>query len=436
MPRYLLIAGVDFGTSFTKVVLRDNNQPGSHAVVVTFPKFLDGLLPSHIGVAGSNLKPPAFAADGNHVPYPKMAAAHVASGQTFEEIPVQMPASLTSFRKGRTDCQVIRGLLAYYFANVMAATEAFVRASSPWQDFDFGSRKHEDFLVYQLAVPTGLLQESHATERLFREALIAAYELRAEIDPTMSRGVAFERWAACVEEVLKASWEQLEDRFKWQCLLYPEVAGAVQAVFRRPNAQDGLYVTMDVGAGTVDLNAFHRFTGQGLGQRRGGSTGQLNYYSAIVCPLGIHRLHDPHRCVRLQPESELMEELRSVLCDLHRRALVYQPNNGAPGNRTWDSATHFIFGGGAYHSGYRQAFAEGLRLAGIRAPQVYRLPAARDLRNPRGTEFGRFAVAYGLSFFRPSLDHVHLPRELTPFHELYPQSREKPPRAYGFDWED
>ena len=50
--------------------------------------------------------------------------------------------------------------------------------------------------------------------------------------------------------------------------------------------------------------------------------------------------------------------------------------------------------------------------------------------------FGRFAVAYGLSFFRPSLDQVRLPHELAPFLELYPEPENEPPRQYGFNWDD
>jgi hypothetical protein len=51
---------------------------------------------------------------------------------------------------------------------------------------------------------------------------------------------------------------------------------------------------------------------------------------------------------------------------------------------------------------------------------VHNLPAAQDLIRPRGVEFGRFAVAYGMSFFRPNLDHICLPHEL----ELSPPLRE------------
>ena len=194
---------------------------------------------------------------------------------------------------------------------------------------------------------------------------------------------------------------------------------------------------MDIGAGTVDLNAFLRFTGHASQRQNGGNAPRrLDYYSAIVCPLGVQNLNDPHRAVRRRVETELMEELRRHLHSLYVLAKKHQPNFGPPGQRTWDRASLFIFGGGSHHHGYRQNFAAGLHDAGIHQPQVFNLPAAQDLTRPRNVEFGRFAVAYGLSFFRPSLDQVRLPHELVPFRELYPEAPNEPPRQYGFNWDD
>jgi hypothetical protein len=118
------------------------------------------------------------------------------------------------------------------------------------------------------------------------------------------------------------------------------------------------------------------------------------------------------------------------------RSIISQTKGGVRGRRTWDGATLFVFGGGASRPKYRENFAAGLKHAGIDSPQVRNLPAAQDLMRPRTVEFGRFAVAYGLSFFRPSLDHVRLPNELTPFYVLYPRPEEPPPKQYGFNWED
>lgn len=475
MPRYILVAGVDFGTSFTKVVLRDNNTPGQNAEVVTFPGHADGLLPSLVGIKHDCLVPPARLGDSAKLPYLKMLAAHVANGEALDQTPIQIPAALNALRRSRPDAEVVRDLLAFYFAHVMAATEDFIRTRSPWRNFEFPSAEEanavlptpprrmnflgriwerlrtrsarlppeqkgaalkppdvpNDFLIYQLAVPTGLLSNNGATERLFRDAFVAGYDLRRSVCNHKKATVAAREWSEKVQAVLSGDPEDLENRFKWQCLLYPEAAAAVQTVFRSPNARDGLYMTMDVGAGTVDLNAFHRFTADGSHTR------ELKCCSAIVCPLGVQNLNDPHNAVEQRDETELMEELRNKLHCLYLQAQEYQPNlNLPPGMRPWDKATLYIFGGGAHHNGYRRTFMAGPRNCWIHQPQVFNLPSPQDLNRPGNVEFGRFAVAYGLSFHRHNLDHVRLPHQLTPFRELYTEPENEPPRQYGFNWDD
>ena len=426
MPRYLIVAGVDFGTSFTKVVLRDNNTPGSKAVVVDFPGHVDGLFPSLVGINGHCLVPPASLGTSAKVRYLKMLAAHVACGEPLKRTPIRIPGALETLGDSRQDSEVVRGLLAFYLAHIMAATEEFIRTRSPWRDFDFSPTSRSDFLVYQLAVPSAFLSDEGATERLFWESFIAGYELRRYADPGMSQTLPHSDWIEQVARAIGNDHADLKRRHQWQCLLYPETAAAVQAYFRSPNAQDGLFITMDVGAGTVDMNAF----------RRCGSVRDCGYYAALVCPLGVQNLRDPYGVVLTQKQEGLMEDLRSQLRELFRRAQEYQKNLGTPKNRTWDDSTLFIFGGGSHFPGYRENFAEGLQNAGIYEPVVHNLPAAQDLTRPRGVEFGRFAVAYGMSFFRPNLDHVCLPHELKKFCEFFLEADDKPPRQYGFNWED
>jgi hypothetical protein len=436
MPRYVVVAGIDFGTSFTKVVLRDNNTPGSKAVVVPFPQHPDGLLPSLVGIHGDRLTPPIFPKEVDYVPYLKMLAAYIAGGESLDDAPIRTPVALKALLRSRADLELARDLLAFYLAHVMAATEDFIRRGSPWKDFDFSRKRQDDFLFFQLGVPTGLLADGGKTERLFREAFIAGYELRRGVDAKMATARPHSMWSKGVEKALNGDKDALDKRFEWQCLLYPEVAAAVQTVFRSPNASEGLYITMDVGAGTVDLNAFRRFSGHpGNGQTK--RIAQLDYYSAIVCPLGVRNLKDPQGMINPRSKEQMRQELRQALRMLYGRATRYQPNNGdIRGPRTWDRATFFIFGGGARYSGYRNNFTAGLEEAGINHPQAHNLPEANDISCPRGVEFGRFAVAYGLSFFRPSLNTVSLPHELETFAQLYPQLADRTPRPYGFNWDD
>ncbi len=449
MPRYILVAGVDFGTSFTKVVIRNNNAPGSNAVVVCFPEHKDGLLPSLVGFQGGCLAVRPSSKDLTQIPYLKMMAAGVAEGKRLDQVIKSIPHEIQAIQAIQSDSIIVRNLLAFYFAYVISATEEFIRTSSPWRDFDFKPGSKEDFLIYQLAVPAGLINDNRASERLFREAFIAGYELRSappaphswkdkilsvfgrqkSNDDTPGKPESYTEWSQSVNRVFAADQRDLDARYEWQCLIYPEVAAAVQTIFRAPNAQDDLYITMDVGAGTVDLNAFRRFSG--FGDR---AIHQLDYYSAIVRPLGVHHLTDPKRIATPISKKKLQESLRQAMLDIFRRACVKQPNHGSiQGRRTWDGSKIYIFGGGSHHSIYRSTFVAGLSDAGIHEPHILNLYRAQDISLPNGVEFGRFAVAYGLSFFRANLDEVVLPQELPNFHDLYPL---RPPRQYGFNWED
>ncbi|MBI2929892.1 MAG: hypothetical protein HYY24_29895 [Verrucomicrobia bacterium] len=438
MPRYFLVAGVDFGTSFSKVVLREQNT--RQAVAVQFPQHLDGLLPSLVGIDDEDrLLSPAALDRQPVVPYLKMLAADVASGKSLNDSRIRLPASVWTVRGGTPDLDFIRDLLAFYFAHMMAAVEEFIWRRSPWMDFDFGQNNTQDHLVFQLAVPTGLLVDTGQAEKLFRQSLIVAHELRREADPLLAQRVLYREWSQKVRGVLSRPSENLERRFQWQCLIYPEVAAAVQTIFRSPNARDGLYITMDVGAGTVDINAFRRNTGQHLhAHGTAGGVRRLDYYASDVKPLGIQNLSDPHHAVEPQHEDDLMAELRQAVWVLYHRAKNdHQRNQGVvPGHRTWDRATLLIFGGGSGDWRYRDAFARALWEAGIHQPQIHNLPAVQGFPLPPGTDFGRFAVAYGMSFFKPNLDQVKLPNELKRFDELYPPDDDELPREYGFNWED
>lgn len=417
MPRHFIVAGFDFGTSYSKVVLREQNT--GRSVAVRFNNYPDGLLPSLVGFDGINLLPPLEKTTCYQIPYLKMLAAHVAAGTPLSEAPVRLsPAALAC--AGTSGSAFIRDLLAFYFAHVIAGVRHFIATASPWRDFNFTLGNTEDHLVYQMAVPTGLMAADGRTELFFREALIAGHELCAHADPMLTRPIPAAAWSEHVKTVKSLSSDAMRSRYQWQCLIYPEVAAAVQTIFRSRNARDGLYITMDVGAGTVDINAFLRNSGQHQApQANPPYDRRLDYYAASVEPLGVHNLRDPHHAVTLRNVEELAKDVKQVVWALYHRALRYQPNHGTqPGHRTWDRATFLLFGGGAMHGVYPQAFCAGLAEGGINEPQLTRLSSPDQLDYPSGTDAGRFFVAYGMSFPKYNLDTVRLPEELKTFNEL------------------
>jgi len=425
MPRRFLVAGIDYGTSYTKMVVRDNSL-GNEAKVVDSIHHPQGLFPSVIGFEKDRLVFPPVPAHAKRILYLKMLAGDLANCVPIKDSPIVLPASVYEIVETISDDRFfIRSLLAFYFANLMQQVEAFIKKDDRWHDHDFDRKIHDDYLIYQLAIPSGLINKTGAVEFLFREALLCAYKLKNNSLLASFSGTHWKEWH---ELVLSVANRDLfgEKEFEWQCLVYPETAGATQAYFRSPNAAEGLFVTMDVGAGTVDLNAF----------RRQSKVKDCHYYSTLVCPLGLQNFVSPITKGVPVGEAEFMEELRSKVQAINLLARNYQPNVGAPGNKTWDRAKFFIFGGGANHHSYSTNFEHGLIQSAIREPDIQRLPDASDLRLPNGTDFGRFAVAYGLSFFKANLDRVKLPHELKTFNELYPPDEKDKPPPYGFTWED
>jgi len=424
MPRTFIVAGFDYGTSYSKVVLREQNT--GRSVVVKFNGYPDGLLPSLIGFDGVNLLPPSSNKRCPQIPYLKMLAAHAAFGTPLSESPVRVPASIQGLVISQ-GLPLIRNLLSFYFAHVIAGVRHFIKAASPWEDFDLTLGNSQDHLIIQLAVPTGLLADDGRVEKLFREALILAHELSADIDPDLKSPIPLKQWTERTGAVSPALLTEGQDKYKWQCTIYPEVAAAVQTVFRLDSApDDARFIIMDVGAGTVDLNAFYR-------NRHGR---RVDYYAAMVESLGAHHLNDEFDAFHSLEVTELKARLRTAVANLFCRAVQYQPNHGVvPGHRTWDRAHFFISGGGSHLSTYRHSFTDGLKNAGIHRPTLLNLPAPLNFETPPETEFGRFAVAYGMSFFKPNLDRIKLPHELRTFAELYPHA-EDPPAEYGINWED
>src|SRR5690348_10233735 len=107
MPRYFIVAGVDYGTSFTKVVLRDINRPKSNAVVVQFPDYPDGLLDSLVGIHGNSLVFNPTSKECAQVPYLKMMAANVAVGNSLERTTICLPKELQALRRSGNDRVIV-----------------------------------------------------------------------------------------------------------------------------------------------------------------------------------------------------------------------------------------------------------------------------------------------------------------------------------------
>jgi len=404
--KHLFVAGFDFGTSFSKVVLRD--QLTGLAKAVSFGDEHIGLLPSLLRTKNGEVFGPLDCVDGEIISFPKLIAADLADqSQRFRSLYAD---GLERFRVAagiKEPVLAVEVLLTRYFYSVIRGIRDFIATDSDWADSDPAT----DPLMVQLAVPTGLMGvKDGPLESCMRNALRAAHFLAhyRKGTPTLADLLQVKDGVAGLP---RNALETLDKSL----FIYPEVAGGVQAVLRSRNTAEGKYITMDVGAGTVDLNAFYRH-----------SAG-LDYWACQVVPLGFARIRfkgsgtGPDNL----EDSQVMAELRQAIANLMEQAFRYQPKkvlgNGIP---PWEHHVFpYIWGGGSAHPPYERHFLAALRDCGVAvADHANRLPVpGENFSLPHDVgDFGRLAVAFGLSFHHAKLDGVRLPSELQTFSERYP----------------
>jgi hypothetical protein len=157
----------------------------------------------------------------------------------------------------------------------------------------------------------------------------------------------------------------------------------------------------------------------------------LDYWASKVAPLGCARISGraaaraTHETVRHEfDEADLKIHLQILIRSLMQAAFRYQPRRvQGDGPSPWLNDTHvFVFGGGSALQIYPDSLVSSLRLIGLGAIDVEQLPEPGpgfDL--PRDvSHFGRFAVAFGLSYHMSDLETIRLSSELQTFKERYP----------------
>jgi hypothetical protein len=407
---HIFIAGFDFGTSYSKVVIRD--LMSDLYKFVTFGPERTGLLPSFVRAGTKFIRGPFAERRGKQAAYLKLLAAdHVLGTSHFAPLHGETSA----------DNRTVRHLVTGYFCSVLDGIRSFVQNDPEWSDYD----PHGDLFGVQLAVPTGLIgDKDRALEEFLRSALMVAMLIW---DEDGCRGGEVSRTA------MDSALDQLhglspygKENLQRRCIVYPEVAAGVQAVFRmRSGAPTGKYITMDVGAGTVDLNAFVRL------HPSGGRSGRLNYWACEVAPLGASRLSTlhPRACDHEKVDTTLDSQtlktkLGEAVTGLMIQAFNHQPTSTVgDGGNPWTRNTYaYIFGGGAHHRSYRTVIERKLRELGVSVDAVLSIPVPSDCpRTPRGVSFGRWAVAFGLSFPVQNLEEIRLPRQLQTFEQAHPE---------------
>lgn len=397
--RHFLVAGIDFGTSYTKVYLEDQFTDRTEPVL--FGPNRSPLFPSYVQVKNSEISGPLNPVDCQDdwviIPYLKlMLADQVTDRREFEGL----------YGSGNLPSADV--LVAAFLRILMNQVEDFLHQDDEWRDFDTS----RDLVIYQIAVPTGLNEQSDLEDRIL-DCLKAAVRLqtasRAQLSLKNVKGV--------LNSLGNLGSDELE-LLKSSCFRYPEVASAVQAMVRSRNLPEGKYLTMDVGAGTVDLNFFNNRAAFDADD-----TATIDNWEAAVSLLGAARLQHLHRDAGHHERTgacltneEIKRRLKEEVFTLMKKVFVLQPRQpGGTGPDVFQKGFHaLILGGGANIPLYEEALLEALRELKINLPHADRVPKpATDFNLPEGIkDFGRLTVAYGLARSPENLRQARLPKEM------------------------
>lgn len=399
VPIYLIV-GLDFGTAYTKCMVRDFNYRRVMPIAFRHGCEESFFLPSELGWENGRL---IHALDGipDGVPvlaFLKMALASAATGVRSDWLDgVVRPIGVTD---SNMQLESVRALVVYYLVRVLRATKSSVVAR--WRDF---GTVQGDTIFFNMAVPVSQARDK-AVLGAFREVLEVAVAIA-----NSGKGVPYSL-AEMITLVEKHRGNTLDI-----CDIIPEVTANVQSYVRSRGGRQGLYLFVDVGAGTIDYSVFIYYAQDGnpaltyphaaiehLGssqleirtfqQVQAAITRQLRLIKEEIIKSGMWstNLADELNATRANLEQEIIRATERVIHFTRKKI-----------NRQQFQTMQILYGGGGwspspYATGVKSAFDPKWGLAAV----TQSLPVPGDIDWPTNEEanlFRRFSVAYGLSSF-------------------------------------
>lgn len=462
---YEFVVGLDFGTAFTKCIVRDEQNENAHIVPLDAGTYW---LPSDVwaDTFGFATHPDGHRNGGVKLSFLKMALVAACRNQPDDPTLERFRSAAAKLNLQTQPLDLVEAAVIHLLATVLRKALTFILTLRP----DFG-RHPQDLWSVNMAVPVAHADDATVCSSFERCLKMARVLAEDGSPPDMD-----------TKALIHATSQLDPNRPSCaHCFSYPEVSANVQSFLQSRAVREGLYLFVDVGAGTVDLSIFI-YTAQ--------NESPLAYFGAEVLPLGssklesraaarlakklqqIHALADLNQvtAASLRPAleaafREYKETGRDVFPDIAadmkpiaqclseqvfgklgflgtaRTHIQPHPRNpkGPVTPHSW-KGLHFLYGGGGCDSlTYKDPLERYFRDFWQFTPGTSPLPRPRDLLKPESlgeTEFAalvkRFTVAYGLSFHRANLPNNRLPRDITPAPP--PDDDDRPP--YGFNWDD
>jgi len=415
---YFIQIGLDFGTSFSKCIVRDVIT--DKARVYLPPGFGDRevpfLIPSVLSFADGTLRhidDPTVQYIDQGLYHLKQASALVALRQWDHPLLSVYRAYGESSNEKKL-AEFIESCAVYYLAGVIGE----VRKSIRLQFEDFGAR-HDDYMAINLAIPVRDAQQPEIAD-LYLRVLSESWSLADEL-----AGHPSVRLDDLRELRRKTSSENVGD----SCFVYPEVSASVQGFVRSRVSSDGIYIFSDIGAETVDQSVF-------ILSRVSGSE-HLTYLHGNVLHLGsshIERLaaeYSGSNDVQALESWRRRKEADGAYPELARARQRIEKELSQCSTATLASSkkklyrrdqlgeVRLIFGGGGhtknpYETAVLEPFSGSLFRQAVK-PEIIGLPFPKDLEisDAPALWMKRLYVAYGLSYERSMLAGFTYPKDVT-----------------------
>lgn len=393
--------GLDFGTAFSKVVVRAPYLHGKPAYAVRFDGLADAsspyLLPTSLFIGGDGV----FSLDSKGIRLPH--------DDKQPDIKYGLMTGVADMDANGRNIPYADACAAYLAMVICRAKVAFMREYG--QNFAGYLPKWE---FINIGIPAATKSDNDR-RRAFQHAANAALALADS---------GREITADSAAEAIKRAGDN-DDR----CLLMPEVAAQIQGYKKSDVRRYGLHIMADAGASTLDVCSFI------INKFPDGDRGDIAVFCAEVSKLGANILKRKIAEMPACGDARKVEDNFWRECErVVRRVVSETKRNKAPNEECWqrtrdkmdnknppDALPFLLCGGGAAMDGYKNlpvAAERGLLTGMERFDKDRQMPVPGNLlpKNLPKTIYHRLSVAYGLSFGLLD-DGVPLPSDIPPNNE-------------------
>jgi len=455
----IFCVGIDFGTSGTKMAVRELTDGRRKPVLVDFGTEAPGLVrfsvPSQVLLDGGRLRIGDAAFRATSLGWsPKRLLLHRQAPDSPDLRDV-VPSDFSA--DWRVEPAGSEFLAALFLGHMMRRGRDFVRS------LPGGSNAK---VVFNVDTPLGELGDP-VTARRFQRALDTGLILSETLgsDPSLNEGLS--AWMAAMYQMREHPTPEGERLAQ----LIPEAQAVMQGMGSALQLQSGeLYAVLDVGASTTDMGIF-RFTrwtthttvafyaaqsaGQGCdaldrwllqslqaeGKAQPAATLPEITASRITACIAAGGTHG-HSTAKAQiSQSRLEEGVRVITREIravYSRELFGEAYSKEPSTDKWKSLRTLITGGGSLVPNMAAELRRSPRPSVVRVSEVpledwvpVEVRGASE-RSPVPQELPFLFPALGLSFTKPEMDELHSPNEIIP---VDPPDR-GPTGIYRFEAED